>query len=414
MTEQRSSPTTSGTTASTGDDGGARTGVAALVLLAACTALAQGLARYSFGPLLLPMREDVIRSYAIGGLLATVHMAGYLVGAVAGVRASARVAPLWLIRTGMAGSVAGLAVLSFSTGSAMVGAGLFLTGMGGALVWLAAPAVAVQVYPCDPGRAIAIIASSMGIGITLGSVVPALVPAVGGWRAVWGIEAVSVLVVLCVSLLLLGSRPQVSARAEESGGWRPDRRWIWTVVAFAAFSFGIGTGMTFFVAALRDGAGWTVRRAGATYSMIGVAMIAGGVIAERLSRSLGRMPVLVAQFVLAAASMFMVATGMGPVVSVAAVIIGTTMSGTAAVVSADLHDRYSPQQMAAAFGLMLIPLGIGQMLGPTAGGWAVDLAGDPFTAFMLCGAVMGAGLLPLVIHGCRRTRRAQTPLITGR
>jgi hypothetical protein len=79
------------------------------------------------------MREDIVHSYGDGGMLATVHMIGYLIGALVSIGASRRLAPDTLIKYGMLCTAFGLASLTFSPAMAVAGAGLFLTGAGGAL-----------------------------------------------------------------------------------------------------------------------------------------------------------------------------------------------------------------------------------------------------------------------------------------
>ncbi|MFC9359189.1 MFS transporter [Rhodococcus sp. NPDC057014] len=378
----------------------------ALLVLALSTTIAQGLARFSFGPLLPAMREDIVRSYGDGGLLATIHMIGYLTGALVSIGASRRLAADTLVKCGMLCTAGGLAFLTFGPVMAVAAGGLFLTGAGGALVWLSAPGLATAIWPRNPGRAIGIVASSMGVGIAAGSGIPAILSTMGDWRIAWGIETV-----LAVTILLAGLRWLPRVRRSRPDGardiirWRPDTRWAWTVIGFATFSLGVVTCLTFFVAALRDGGHWEPGHASASYAAIGVAMIAGGIVSERLSRSIGRLPTLAGQFMLSALAMLLVTTADEPWVTVAAIIVGICMSGTAAVISADLHDRLSPPAMTAAFGLMFIPVGIGQILGPHSAGWAVDLTHDPFSAFIIGGAVMIVGAIPLAIYTVHQTVR---------
>ncbi|WP_124394154.1 MFS transporter [Rhodococcus wratislaviensis] len=378
----------------------------ALLVLALSTTIAQGLARFSFGPLLPAMREDIVRSYGDGGLLATIHMIGYLTGALVSIAASRRLAADTLVKCGMLCTAGGLAFLTFGPVMAVAAGGLFLTGAGGALVWLSAPGLATAIWPRNPGRAIGIVASSMGVGIAAGSGVPAILSTMGDWRIAWGIETVLAVIILLAGLRWLPrvrrSRPD---GARDTVRWRPDTRWAWTVVGYATFSLGVVTCLTFFVAALRDGGHWDPGHASASYAAIGVAMIAGGIVSERLSRSLGRLPTLAGEFMLSGLAMLLVTTAAEPWVTIAAIIVGMCMSGTAAVISADLHDRCSPQAMTVAFGLMFIPVGIGQILGPHSAGWVVDRTHDPFSAFIIGGAVMIIGAIPLAVYTVTQTVR---------
>ncbi|AXY49288.1 MFS transporter [Rhodococcus ruber] len=387
-------------------------GLAALLALALCTTVAQGLARFSFGPLLPLMRGDVVNSYAAGGMLATTHMIGYLAGAFLSLRVSKRIAASRVVQWGLGSTTIGLGCLTVSSGPAVAGVGLFFTGVGGALVWLPAPGLAAAVFRRDPGRGIGIVASSMGLGIALGSGIPVLSDVLGGWRGVWGVEAVIAIVVLVAAhrLLKTSEEPQRSSDKKDAL-WRPDARWWCTTIAFSSFSFGTVTCLTFFVAALMD-AGVSTRAANGVYGLIGIAMICGGVVAERLSRLAGRVPTLIGQCVGAAGAVLFTTSGYLPFAVIMALILGMSMSGTAAVVSADLNDRYPQAQMTAAFSLMFIPVGIGQILGPLTGGWAGDLTGDPFTALVVAGSVMAAGSVPLLIQvlwSARRSKCGITP-----
>ncbi|TQC47831.1 MFS transporter [Rhodococcus sp. WS4] len=375
----------------------------AVLLLALCTAIAQGMARFSYGPLVPAMLGREVGSASTAGALAMAHMTGYLIGSVFVLRLGSRWAPIQSVRAGIFLTTLGLGVLAVSPTTSALAVGLIATGFGAAMTWILAPNIAASLWPARRGVAIGLVAGSMGIGLIAASGLASAVPE-KHWRSVWAIEC-AVAAVIWVSAMKVLTAPHMDRSTHEKIRlpWRIDAAWSRSTAAFATFSFGVAMCLTFLVAGLEHSMGGGQLYARLAYASIGIGMLAGGVLFERLSRRWGRTVTLSLQYLLFALSLSAVLrVPERGVVIVVIIVIGATMTGTAATLIADLTDRHSTSVATALFGSVFLPVGLGQVLGPIFGGWAIDTF-DFETAFTACGALSVAGAAPL-LYGALTTR----------
>ncbi|MGY1606753.1 MULTISPECIES: MFS transporter [unclassified Geodermatophilus] len=367
-----------------------------VLLVALASAVAQAFGRFSYALLLPAINRDLLGSYALAGLVATANVTAYLLGTVAVSALSRRARPAALIKAGLACSALGLALLTRAEGAGTLAAGLTLTGVGGAFIWVPAPGLAGSVVrPARRGAAIGVAGSGIGGGIVLASALTWSLQAAGGdasWRTVYLVEtAIAVLALVLCLLLLRPARHRDDDVPVRAGALRRVPGWIGLTGGYAAYGLAYSVYTSYLVTALEDDAGFSPGHASAVYTLVGVGLVAGGVVLGPLSDRWGRGPTLVGGYLLMAAAILLVPLGAEPLASASALLFGLTMSGLPAVIAARLSDSLTPREFAGAFGRCTLAFGLAQLAGPPLGGWLAETTGGFLVPFLLAGLVAGAG-----------------------
>lgn len=370
----------------------------AIGLVMAASMVAQAFGRFAYAVLLPAINDDLLDSYTLAGFLGTANLVAYLIGSAVVSVLATRVEPLVVLRLGLAGSVAGLALSAVAPGFAVLGLALFVAGAGGAAVWVPAPAIgAAAAPPQRRGLAIGLIGAGIGFGILVVGPLTTAVRALSGngdeWRAVYGSMAAigAVILVAIVAFVRLpagtggGARVRLAAIRAVPG-------WVPLVTAYAAFGLAYPLYLFFLVARLTEEAGWSDGSASLVFTLAGGMSMVGGLLFGPLSDRLGRAPTMVGVFCLMATAPLLTLTGVGAAIIAGAALFGLCMSGAPTTISATVADSLSGRAFAASFGVLTVIFGVAQIFGPQLGGVIRDTT-DSFTwAFLgsTLGAVIGA------------------------
>lgn len=210
-------------------------------------AVAMGIGRFVYTPVLPFMAEDLSLTQSQGGVIASANLLGYLVGA------------LGAAVTGLPGSrrgwfLATLAISALTTGAmgatssmTMFLALRFIGGAASSFVMVFGSAIVLDCLAAA-GRAglSAMHFAGVGIGIAVSALVVSALAAEGyGWRAYWLLSGgISLVALIAVVWLIPGGgsdgRPAAAAR-----GGPIDRRLIALTVAYGLFGFGYMITATF-------------------------------------------------------------------------------------------------------------------------------------------------------------------------
>jgi predicted MFS family arabinose efflux permease len=367
-----------------------------VLLVALASAVAQSFGRFSYALLLPAIDRDLLGSYAVAGLVGTANVAAYLIGTLAVSALARRSRPAVLIHVGLALSTVGLGLLT-SAGSAVgLAVGLGLTGIGGAFTWVPAPGLAGSVVrPARRGAAIGVAGSGIGVGIVFASALAAVLHRVGGdatWRTVYLVETVIAVVTLVLCVLLLRPSPhRDDAVPVRTGALRRVPGWRGLVGGYAAYGLAYSIYTSYLVTALEDDARFSPGHASAVYTLVGVALVAGGVVLGPLSDRWGRGRTLLLGYVAMSASIVLVPIGIEPLTSISALLFGAMMSGLPAVIAAHLADSLTPREFAGAFGRCTLAFGVAQLCGPPLGGVLAESTGSFLVPFLLAAGVAGLG-----------------------
>jgi predicted MFS family arabinose efflux permease len=398
--------TISGATAPTGAGRLGGRAVLSLVLVTAASMVAQGFGRFTYPVLLDAINDDLLDSYTRAGLLGTTSLVAYLLGTAAISVASTRFEPISLVKVGLTGSAAGLALATVAPGFALLAVAMFIAGLGGAAVWVPAPGIAATaVGPTRSGLAIGLVGSGIGLGIVvagpLTNAVRAVVGDEGAWRPVYGIEA-AVAVLVLVGLLTLVRLPPTAggAGAVSVAVLRTVPGWQWLVAGFCVFGLSYSLYFYFLVAQLQQ-QGWSPSASSTVFALVGVASAGGGVAFGRISDRVGRPRTMAVGFTLLAIAPLLSLQGHVVLVVTAAVAFGLAVAGTPTTIGAVVADTLEGRAFGAAFGTLTLLFGVSQLLGPPFAGVMAEASGSFTVPFVIASAVAALGLgcaLGLALH----------------
>lgn len=367
-----------------------------VTLVAASACVAQAFGRFTWGVVLPGARDDLLGgSNTLAGFLGTVNVTAYLLGTLVMSWAASRLTLVGLIRTGLTISTAALGVASFAPNGAVLGPALFAMGLGGAVIWIPAPAISARVLPPNrAGLAVGLVGSGIGAGLVFAGQMFAFLDrrsdAADLWRTMYRIEFAIAIAVWAGAFAVLrpqGDHPALAGGFGGFGALRTVRGWVPLTVAYASYGFAYILVLAFLVARLEDDSGFTPGRATAMFSLVGVGSVAGGVLLGPLSDRVGRRVTLSAGFAVYGACALLVLTGRQPWVVVAALGIGLMFSAIPALIIAHVVDHTVPDTYGPAFSAATLAFGVTQMVSPQIGGAIADLAGT-FTPVFVLSAVL--------------------------
>lgn len=370
------------------------------VMSAACVAQAFG--RFTWGVVLPGARDDLLGgSNTLAGFFGTLNVTAYMLGTLAVSWASSRVTLVGLMRIGLTISTTALGLAAVAPSGPLLGLALFAMGLGGATIWIPAPAISARTLPPHrAGMAVGLVGSGIGIGLVFAGQMASWLDrrsdADDTWQTLYRIEFGVAVVVLAGAFVVLRSRGDRPALAGGFGGvraLRTVRAWVPATVAYAAYGFAYILVMAFLVARLEDDAGFSSGQATAMFSVVGVAAMFGGLTLGPLSDLLGRRATLTAAFVLLAASDLLVLTGRQPWVAVAAVGVGLVFSGAPALIIAHIVDHTDRDTYGPAFSAATLAFGVAQMVSPQIGGTIADWLGSFTWVFVLSAVLSGVGAI---------------------
>jgi predicted MFS family arabinose efflux permease len=362
------------------------------------TAIALGLARFSYALLLGPMRTDLGWSYLLAGGMNTANALGYFLGAL--------LTPVLLRKLGNSGVIIGGALASalFMLLPGLVQASnpllLFrlLAGMASATIFIGGGVLASRLASLHTGKAgllLGLFYGGTGLGISLSALllppVMAMAPANGaahGWQWAW--MALALLCLLCTaamfpSVRLLSHLPVMqegpaastatNVSVTDAGGWTLARMLAFALAGYFMFGVGYIGYMTFIVAMLRE-QGMTADTVMLFYTLLGVAVLASPRIwAGMLDKYKGGQALAILNGLLGLATLLPVLSAHAAVVFVSGLMFGgiflSAVASTTALVRHNLPQASWPAGIAA----FTTAFASGQVLGPTITGWIADGAG---------------------------------------
>jgi predicted MFS family arabinose efflux permease len=349
-------------------------------------AVAIGIGRFVYAPILPPMMAALGFSKATFGLIASANFAGYLVGALGATRA-ALPGPqrLWLPGALVLSAVTTAAMGVTSSVAAFV-ALRFLGGVASALVLILSSALVLGRLATARRSGLASLHfGGVGVGIAVSAALVAMQRTAGAdWASMWlGSGAVSLLGAVAVALLVSGE-PAGPAVEEDVATAAHDPRLRRMTAAYGLFGFGYVITATFLVAIVR--ATPTIRPLEPViWIVVGLAAAPSVLLWTVVGRRIG-IPAAFAIAALAEAvgvlASVVVPSTVG--ICVAAVLVGGTFMGLTAL--GLLRGREltvgDPRPVMAA---MTGAFGVGQIVGPLLAGVLSDALGG-FTVPSLAAA----------------------------
>jgi len=361
-------------------------------------AAAVGIGRFAYTPILPAMAAGLGLTQAQAGLVASLNVAGYLVGALAG---SAPRLPgsrrAWLM-----GALAASAVTTFLMAIADGMAALLLLRFGGgaasafALVFASSLVLDRLVQAGRPGLS-AVHFAGVGAGIALSAILVAALSAAGvGWRGLWAGSGLIALAALPAVAALVPPEKDL-ADTPEAGGGGPGLGRPLALVSAAYFLFGVGYIVTAtFLVALVSGEPALRRVEPAVWLVVGLAAVPSVALWSTLARRIGTLPAFALALLVQAGGVAAstAATSEAGVLLSAALLGGTFMGVTALGIAG--ARSLAPSDPRRAVALMTAAFGLGSAIAPPVAGLIADGTGSfALSTYLAALALVGAAALAL-------------------
>lgn len=367
-------------------------------IVVAATMVSQAFGRFAYALVLPSVQRDLEITYTLAGTLGTLNLAAYLIASFGVAWLSTRVRPDRIMRTGIWICVFGLAGMWWAPNLGVVVAAMLVTGAAGATIWIPAPAVSSSLVPPER-RAFAI--GTIGTGIGLGFVSAGWVARTVGddWQAVYRFETIVALLtaILLWTFLRIPAEAEARAPSLRSLGLVP--KWKLIFATYGAFGLSMSLFVNYFVARLEEDSGYQPTTSALVFAIFGVATIFGGPLYGGASDRLGRRPALVVGYTSMAAASLTLLAGFGPWPWLAAVAFGLAFAGVPATTASYLRDHLSAREFGAAFGVITLAFGVGQLLGPQIGGYLGDTLGSFASVFYLAAFVAASAAIAVTRLG---------------
>ncbi|MHB8111551.1 MAG: MFS transporter [Syntrophorhabdaceae bacterium] len=377
------------------------------------TILAHGFGRMSYSVILPPMKDGLMLSYTQLGSIATGNFIGYLSLAIIGGFLAARFG----VRRVVFVSLLVIGVSLFLTGFANSFGFAFLMrliaglGNGGAYVPIMAIPAAWFIAQ-KRGLATGIVSGGIGGGLFLaGIILPPIISAFGkdGWRYAWYFLGISVFVFAFVCYIFLRNHPSEKGLTmyggieEQKGGPKVTlfsafkdvvvESEIWKLgIVYFMYGFSYIIYLTFFVAYLTKEMGVTPIAAGRIFAILGIFSIFCGVIYGWISDVVGRRYGSMIAYLTLALAYVIFAFWKDPTgFYISAIVFGIAAFSIPTIMAAASGDAVGGRLAPAGLGFITLFFGIGQALGPLAGGMIKDSTGSFSGAFLLSAGVSLVG-----------------------
>lgn len=392
------------------------------VSLSMGSAIALGLARFSYALLLPPMKIDLGWSFAQAGAMNTANALGYLLGALAFPRLSRR----WSAGTLFVGGCIATAVLMAITGVLSDTGALLVqrvaTGIASAFIFVSGGVLAARLATSRPrdaglvlglyygGTGWGIVASALLVPVSLASFT--LVHRTHDWQMAWFALAVA-----CVALSLVAARAarridrqhvirtgtgDATAAAPRA---TPMLRYAFALAGYGLFGVGYIGYMTFIIALLRNG-GMSEGVVTGFYLLLGVATIVSARIwSKLLDRMRGGQALALLNALLALATLLPAIVAHPAVAFASGVLFGATFLSAVASTTAFVRHNLPAAHWGRGISAFTIVFAFGQIVGPTVIGLVSDGVGlERGLIYSACLLAAGAVLAAL------QTSLSQTPI----
>jgi predicted MFS family arabinose efflux permease len=346
-----------------------------------------GLARFTYGVMLPSLRRDLGLDYFASGSLNAIHLGGYLIGTLLAPSFGRRMVAWRMARAAhlivVAGALAcALAPSGATSGFAVLAFGRLATGVGAGLAIVATFIIVFEAVSATRRPLVsAVVWSGLNVGIIgSGLLVAPLLESAIGWRVAFAFTAL-------VATVLAVAFPPTDMRAErvgdtgsisESGRFEKIRSARWLFLCFAYLCFGIGYVAYSTFAGVRlaaiDASYFIV---GATWTALGITSMIGSFASIPLLNSAQAKRLALAAALLCGAIGSLIASGNSSAAAlIGALLVGLGLAAVPTIVSAYARDRADASTYPRAFSIASAFLGIGQLIGPLAGGAAGDWFGS--------------------------------------
>ena len=378
----------------------------------AALAVAMGIGRFAYTPILPAMQAAAHLGPDRAGLLAAANYAGYLAGALVAATYPLGAARGRVLLVCLFAVIATTALMAGTTSLAAWGVIRFLAGLTSAGVFvLVSQTIFGALHGAGRVSLVGWLYSGVGTGIALSGVVVRVAGGALGWRGDWLVLA---LLAAIMAVPVLRWLPQAGAEAAPAVQTQPIHyhaaRSLLILLALAYLLEGTGyivTG-TFLVTIVErmqglSGFGPSV------WVVVGLAAAPSTVLWAALASRIGYTQTLAMAYLVQACGIALPLLGGAVATVTSALLFGGTFMGISAL-TLTLAGRIVPHRPAASIGMLTAAFGLGQIIGPVLAGvlatrthgFSLPIASA--SAIVLVGGLLLAAMLPLDPQRQRRHR----------
>ncbi|MER9841039.1 YbfB/YjiJ family MFS transporter [Mesorhizobium australicum] len=352
-------------------------------------AVAMGIGRFVYTPILPGMMEELHLSPADAGWIASANYLGYLVGALVAAGSWAHRRERLLMLGALGASAVLAASMGLTDAMAAFVAIRFLAGLASAFVMVfMASIVFSHIAAVGRGDLQAWHFGGVGLGIAISAAMMAvLVTEHAGWAQGWlWSGAISACGFVAVGLLV-NQGPLTNGEVRREPALPKDRSLMKVIVAYGLFGFGYVVTATFLVAIVRQAGGSRVFEA-VVWMVAGLAGFPSVWLWQKIAARIG---------LYAAYALGCLVEVVGVTASVAAggrigpLLGGVLLGGTFIAITAlglQAARQQAPASPRRIFALMTASFGLGQIIGPIAAGLLAQASGDFFLASIVAAAIL--------------------------
>lgn len=360
----------------------------------AALAVAMGIGRFVYTPILPGMMEQLGLSATQAGLIASANFVGYLVGAIAAAGRWAQGRERLLALCWLAASAALCGLMAATDSFTLFLALRFLGGVASAFVLVFVSSIVFsRLSAAGRNDLQAVHFAGVGVGIaTSSAMMAALISLDAGWRAGWIGAAILSLIGFIVAARLLDRGPIATETAAAEPPLPRDRPLVLIILAYGLFGFGYIVTATFLIAIVRAGGSSSLFETMA-WLATGLAVLPSVFLWNAVARRVGVVVAFAAGCVIEAvgvAASVSLGGWVGPLLG--GVLLGATFIGVTAL-GLQAGRKLAPRSPRLVMALMTAAFGTGQILGPIAAGFVAEWTGD-FVA-----ASFGASLVLILAAG---------------
>ncbi|MDX8445863.1 YbfB/YjiJ family MFS transporter [Mesorhizobium captivum] len=362
-----------------------RLAVAGMVALA----VAMGIGRFVYTPILPGMMEELHLTPADAGWIASANYLGYLIGALAAAGGWAHGRERLLMFSSLAASAVLAASMGLNETMAAFIVIRFLAGLASAFVMVFMSSIVFShLAASGRGHLQALHFGGVGLGIGASSALLAiLVTEHAGWAAGWLWSGALSAAGLLVVAVLAGSATPANGVDGPEPALPKDRSLTKMILAYGLFGFGYVVTATFLVAIVRQGGGGRVFEA-TVWMVAGLAGFPSTWFWQKLAARTGLYAAYAASClveVVGVTASVVVKGFTGPLL--AGVLLGGTFIAITAL-GLQAARQLAPQAPRRIFAVMTAAFGLGQIIGPIAAGLLAQASGNYVLASIMAAAAL--------------------------
>ena len=383
-------------------------------------AIAMGVGRFAFTPILPAMQAATGLGTDAAGLLAALNYLGYFLGALGAGLVPHGAVRTAVFRTALIASVTSTAGMGFTEDMAVWAVLRFVSGLASAGMFILGIAMTLDAL-ARAGREAwtGWLYTGVGIGIASSGLFGALMGERLGWRGDWLWLGLACLGFGTLSWLWVTDPPRephhtAAAGNAVHGRALPSAPLVLLTLAYFLEGGGYIVTGTFLVAILKT-MPETAQLGAAAWMVTGLAAMPSGIIWAAAGRRLGPWRALILAHVVQAVGILLPITGSPTAAVVSAALFGGTFIGIVTL-SFTLGRQLSGGASARVIGALTAVYGLGQIIGPVPAGLVVARTGSFDSALLGAAAAVLAGALLLAAGAWMAGRRdpAAVALDAGR